>query len=160
MAAVVAGAETIVAVDLHDHRLELARELGATHTVRGDVANVVGEIHDITGGGAHHRRHDRGAVGDAGGARSAAPRRELWVRRRAAGRSGARRPGARGQDRRRRARGQRRSAGADPAPDRAVAAGTVPVRPADRDVPLSRIDEAEQASLRGDVVKPVLVPGA
>ncbi|MFI6323025.1 NAD(P)-dependent alcohol dehydrogenase [Nonomuraea sp. NPDC050556] len=32
MAARVAGATTIVAVDLHEHRLELARSLGATHT--------------------------------------------------------------------------------------------------------------------------------
>ena len=33
MAAAVAGAGTIVGVDLHPSRLELARELGATHVV-------------------------------------------------------------------------------------------------------------------------------
>ena len=52
MAAVVAGASTIVAVDLHDHRLDLARELGATHTVSGADDDVVEQIRDITGGGA------------------------------------------------------------------------------------------------------------
>jgi len=35
MAARVAGATTIIAVDLHPARLELARELGATHTIDG-----------------------------------------------------------------------------------------------------------------------------
>src|SRR5262249_32252244 len=35
MAARVAGATTIVAIDLHPKRLELARELGATHVVDG-----------------------------------------------------------------------------------------------------------------------------
>jgi len=54
MAAVVAGATTIVAVDLHDHRLDLARELGATHAVRGDVADLAAEIQSVTGGGAQY----------------------------------------------------------------------------------------------------------
>jgi aryl-alcohol dehydrogenase len=40
MAAKVAGATTIVAVDLHDSHLELAEELGATHLVGGDSADV------------------------------------------------------------------------------------------------------------------------
>ncbi|WP_214326659.1 NAD(P)-dependent alcohol dehydrogenase [Nonomuraea sediminis] len=41
MAARVAGATTIIAVDLHESRLELARELGATHTCT-DAAEVSG----------------------------------------------------------------------------------------------------------------------
>lgn len=36
MAAKIAGATPIIAIDLHDNRLDLARELGATHTIRGD----------------------------------------------------------------------------------------------------------------------------
>jgi len=52
MAGVVAGATTIIAVDLHDHRLALSVELGATHTLRGDDPNLVGAIQGITGGGA------------------------------------------------------------------------------------------------------------
>jgi aryl-alcohol dehydrogenase len=35
MAAAVAGAATIIAVDLHPSRLDLAAELGATHTING-----------------------------------------------------------------------------------------------------------------------------
>lgn len=54
MAAKAAGASTIVAVDLHDHRLELARELGATHAVRGDVDDLAGELVSISGGGLDH----------------------------------------------------------------------------------------------------------
>jgi aryl-alcohol dehydrogenase len=54
MAGVVAGATTIVAVDLQDHRLELAKELGATHVVHGGADDVVAQIQAITGGGAHY----------------------------------------------------------------------------------------------------------
>ena len=54
MAAVVAEASTIVAVDLHDDRLALARELGATHAVRGDAEDLVAQVVDVTAGGADH----------------------------------------------------------------------------------------------------------
>src|SRR3546814_16675064 len=54
MAAVVAEAATIIAVDLHEHRLDLARELGATHVVDGSAAALVAQVQAITGGGAHH----------------------------------------------------------------------------------------------------------
>lgn len=53
MAAKVQGADPLVAVDLHDARLELARELGATHVVKGDAADVVEQVIGITGDGAH-----------------------------------------------------------------------------------------------------------
>ncbi|NED84005.1 zinc-binding dehydrogenase, partial [Streptomyces sp. SID11233] len=39
MAAKVAGCGTVIAVDVHDSRLELARELGATHTVNSKTAD-------------------------------------------------------------------------------------------------------------------------
>jgi len=52
MAAHVAGATTIVAVDVVASRLELARELGATHTVNGKETDAVAEVQRITGGGA------------------------------------------------------------------------------------------------------------
>jgi aryl-alcohol dehydrogenase len=52
MAAKVAGCDPIIAVDIHDRRLALARGLGATHTInhtgRGDV---VAEIRKVTGEG-------------------------------------------------------------------------------------------------------------
>ncbi len=54
MAAKVVGCSTIVAVDLHDHRLELATELGATHVMRGDAADVVMQVHAATGTGADY----------------------------------------------------------------------------------------------------------
>src|SRR5690606_1076925 len=52
MAAHVAGATTIIAVDIVPERLELARELGATHTINGKEADTVAEVHRITGHGA------------------------------------------------------------------------------------------------------------
>jgi aryl-alcohol dehydrogenase len=53
LAAVVAGATTIVAVDRHQHRLELALSLGATHVIdASDTDDVAGQVTAITGGGA------------------------------------------------------------------------------------------------------------
>jgi aryl-alcohol dehydrogenase len=51
MAARVVGAATIVAVDLNDARLEMARELGAAHTINPGKANATEEIMKITGHG-------------------------------------------------------------------------------------------------------------
>jgi aryl-alcohol dehydrogenase len=50
MAARVAGATTIVAIDLHDSRLALAKDLGATHTINARSADTVQELLGITGG--------------------------------------------------------------------------------------------------------------
>ncbi|WP_106401616.1 zinc-binding dehydrogenase [Actinocorallia populi] len=51
LAAKALGAETIVAIDVVPAKLELARELGATHTVAGGP-DAVAELKEITGGGA------------------------------------------------------------------------------------------------------------
>jgi aryl-alcohol dehydrogenase len=52
MAAKIAGCGPIVAVDVHDWRLALARELGATHTINHNTgSDVVGEIRKLSGGG-------------------------------------------------------------------------------------------------------------
>jgi alcohol dehydrogenase len=51
LGAVVAGASTVVAVDVVPEKLELARELGATHAVAAGES-AVEEIREITGGGA------------------------------------------------------------------------------------------------------------
>lgn len=48
-----AGAQRIIAVDLAENRLSLARELGATHTLKSDSYDVAAEISRIT--------EDRGA---------------------------------------------------------------------------------------------------
>lgn len=54
MAAVVAGCTTVIAVDIKPNRLELARELGATHTVDASDKDAVEEVRRITGGGAQY----------------------------------------------------------------------------------------------------------
>jgi aryl-alcohol dehydrogenase len=50
MGAMVQGATRIIAVDLHESRLSLARQLGATHVINAASADVVGQIHAATGG--------------------------------------------------------------------------------------------------------------
>jgi aryl-alcohol dehydrogenase len=54
LAAKVAGAEQIVAVDLQPSRLAVASKLGATQTISGDATDVVEQIHAATGGGADY----------------------------------------------------------------------------------------------------------
>jgi aryl-alcohol dehydrogenase len=55
MAAKIAGCTTIIAVDLHDNRLSLAHDLGATHTLNAkSTSNLVESVQQITGGGAHY----------------------------------------------------------------------------------------------------------
>lgn len=53
MAGRVAGCSKVIAVDIHESRLELARELGATHTINTRDVDLTAEIMRITG--------DRGA---------------------------------------------------------------------------------------------------
>ena len=53
LGAVLQGAGTIVAVDVMAEKLELARELGATHAVEAGPG-AVSAIREITGGGAEH----------------------------------------------------------------------------------------------------------
>jgi aryl-alcohol dehydrogenase len=54
MAAKVVGAGTIIAVDRHANRLELARHFGATHAISGSPAEITAQIQAITGGGADY----------------------------------------------------------------------------------------------------------
>jgi aryl-alcohol dehydrogenase len=54
MAANLAGCTTIIAVDIKPQRLELAKELGATHGINGLEVDAVEAIKDITGGGADY----------------------------------------------------------------------------------------------------------
>src|SRR5215217_1433415 len=55
MAAEVAGCTTVIGIDTKPNRLELARELGATHTINADETDdMVGEIGEITGGGVDY----------------------------------------------------------------------------------------------------------
>lgn len=55
MAAKAAGCTTIIAVDVHDNRLALAKELGATHTINSRNVVVSEEINNhIYPGGVHY----------------------------------------------------------------------------------------------------------
>lgn len=53
MAAKIANCPQIFAVDVHESRLQLAKELGATHTLNGKRVDVVKEIKDASNGGTH-----------------------------------------------------------------------------------------------------------
>ncbi len=52
MAAKVVGAGTVIAIDRHQSRLDLAERYGATHTLSGDPSTFTAQIQEITGGGA------------------------------------------------------------------------------------------------------------
>lgn len=54
MAAKVAAAGTIIAVDKHQNRLDLATRYGATHGISGSLDEIRAQIMDITGVGADH----------------------------------------------------------------------------------------------------------
>jgi aryl-alcohol dehydrogenase len=55
MAAKIAGCDPIVAVDVHAHRLALARELGATHTIdHAGRDKVVDEVRAVAPGGVRY----------------------------------------------------------------------------------------------------------
>jgi aryl-alcohol dehydrogenase len=51
LSAVVCECTPIVAVDIHEGRLKVAKEMGATHTVNASKEDAVKAIQDITGGG-------------------------------------------------------------------------------------------------------------
>jgi len=62
MAAVAAGVGTVIALDVVPARLELARELGATHTVDGRDEDQVEQIRALTGGHGVTHAFDTTAV--------------------------------------------------------------------------------------------------
>ena len=57
-----AGAETIIAVDVNPDRLGLARQLGATHTVDASEPDHVQQILDLSNGGVDHAFEFAGSV--------------------------------------------------------------------------------------------------
>ena len=54
MAARIVRAKTVIAVDIHNHRLKLARELGATHSINNRSGDLRSRIAAITGGGVDY----------------------------------------------------------------------------------------------------------
>lgn len=161
MAARVAGATTIVAVDLHRSRLDLATELGATHTVDGSDTDILESLLKITGGGAQYSLDTTGVpsvistaigclrptgtcglVGVQLGDVSLGPM-DLAIGRTVTGiLEGDAVPGV-----------------LIPQLVELWQQGRFPFDRLIKKYPLDQINEAEQASLSGDVVKPVLIPG-
>ena len=52
--AAIAGAARIIAVDMVESKLELARKFGATDVVNAKEKDAVGEVREMTGGGVHY----------------------------------------------------------------------------------------------------------
>ncbi len=52
--AAIAGAEKIIAVDLLDNKLEIAKQFGATHTINASDENVVEKVRDLSDGGVNY----------------------------------------------------------------------------------------------------------
>lgn len=50
----IAGARMIIAVDMVEHKLATARELGATHSIDASIEDPIQKIHELTGGGADY----------------------------------------------------------------------------------------------------------
>jgi S-(hydroxymethyl)glutathione dehydrogenase/alcohol dehydrogenase len=48
--ALIAGAEPIIAVDLNERKLAIAKQFGATHTVNAGATDPVGAVQELTGG--------------------------------------------------------------------------------------------------------------
>ena len=59
-----AGATTIIAVDLNGRKLEMARQFGATHTINASEQDPVEGIKELTGGGAHYAFEAIGLSGE------------------------------------------------------------------------------------------------
>lgn len=53
-AAAIAGADPVIAVDLHDHKLEFARDFGATHGVNASTTDPVRAIWEISPDGVDY----------------------------------------------------------------------------------------------------------
>ena len=58
----VAGASRIVALDIHDDKLELAKQLGATDTVNAKDADAIQKVKDLTNGGVDFGLEMAGSV--------------------------------------------------------------------------------------------------
>ena len=52
--AAIAGAGMIIAIDMVDAKLEIAKALGATHTINPSKVDAVGEVRELTQGGCHY----------------------------------------------------------------------------------------------------------
>jgi aryl-alcohol dehydrogenase len=161
MAAAAAGCTTIVGIDLHAHRLELARELGATHVVDGRAADVAAQIVAANGGrGVRHAVDTTGVNAVvAAGIESLAVGGTIAL-------VGVAQPDlvvpagtlAMGKTVTGVIEGAADPQTFIPLLTRLWRAGKFPIERLVQTFPLDRIDEAERAAAVGDVVKPVLLP--
>ena len=63
--AAIAGAEPIIAVDVRDNKLEMAKRFGATHTVNASQEDAVARIQELSGGpGVHYAFEAIGITGE------------------------------------------------------------------------------------------------
>jgi aryl-alcohol dehydrogenase len=162
MAAAAAGCTTIVGVDLHAHRLELARELGATHVVDGSASDVAAQVMAAAGGrGVMHALDTTGVGAVVDNAISAlAVRGTLAL-------VGVSQPSlviaggvlAMGKTVVGVIEGDADPKTFIPLLTRLWRAGRFPIEKLVKTFPLSDIDAAEAAAARGEVIKPVLLPG-
>lgn len=159
MAARVVDADPIIAVDLHESRLELAGELGATHTVDGADPELTARLGEICVGGADHTFDTTGVP---------SVMQTALATTRIGGRCGF--VGVQTGDLvldplalvGKRVTGILEG-GADPQiviPELIALwkDGRFPFHRLVRTFPLAEINEAEEASASGEVIKPVLIP--
>jgi S-(hydroxymethyl)glutathione dehydrogenase/alcohol dehydrogenase len=52
--AAIAGAGKVIAVDMVPHKLALAKQFGATHTVDATAGDPIAQVQELTGGGVHY----------------------------------------------------------------------------------------------------------
>ena len=62
LAASLSGARVVVAIDLFDDKLELARSLGATHAVNARATDVIEQVREASGGGVDFAFEMAGSV--------------------------------------------------------------------------------------------------
>jgi alcohol dehydrogenase len=62
MGARLSGAQTIVAIDREPRKLEIAREVGATHVVSARDADCIEQVRDLTDGGVDYAFELGGAI--------------------------------------------------------------------------------------------------
>ena len=62
LAAKAIGARSLIAVDMLDSKLALAKQLGATACIRADSADVIGQVKDLTAGGVDYAFEMAGSV--------------------------------------------------------------------------------------------------
>ncbi|MGV0714705.1 NAD(P)-dependent alcohol dehydrogenase [Mycolicibacterium sp. XJ662] len=162
MAAKVAGATTIVAVDVNAERLALARELGATHTILGGEGDLIEQIRAIAPAGIRYGLDTTGLPSVIAAALEALDQRgtlglvgvqqgdlaigsmALSVGRTVTGIL----------------EGDADPQSFIPTMIELWQAGRFPFDRLIETFPLSDINTAEQRSLAGEVVKPVLIPGS